>query len=194
MTAKLSIPSPRPISAPSQSLDWEDAASGPIGAAASHRLPAGRAAVGDSIDTQLSSPPRIATPRSQYNHSSTLRPKPITHTNPPFSSHPCICLSQCGGIHIQTHHTYCTMPPEKRRGALDSVPHPLQPSKRPCKTDLRLSSSRSHCPSPKMGEYNYGHHQTRSQGPPAYSDIDTATSGGEPKQRELGRPGALSMH
>ncbi|KAI3393155.1 hypothetical protein diail_4680 [Diaporthe ilicicola] len=42
-----------------------------------------------------------------------------------------------------------------------------------------------------MGEYNYGHHQTRSQGLPAYSDIDTATDG-EPKHRELGRPGRLA--
>lgn len=83
------------------------------------------------------------------------------------------------------------MPPEKRRGNPDRVSPTPQLRKRPCKTDLR-HSRHSHCSSPKMGEYNYGHHQTRSQGGlPAYSDIDTAT-GGEPRQRELGRPGALS--
>ncbi|KAK2609712.1 hypothetical protein N8I77_003201 [Diaporthe amygdali] len=42
-----------------------------------------------------------------------------------------------------------------------------------------------------MGEYNYNHHQTRSQGLPAYSDIDTSTDD-EPKHRELGRSGRLA--
>lgn len=78
---------------------------------------------------------------------------------------------------------------EKRKENPDAAVPTLQPRKRPCKTNLR-HSCHSHCSSPKMGEYNYGHHQTRSQGLPAYSDIDTAT-GGEPRQRELGRPGAL---
>lgn len=76
---------------------------------------------------------------------------------------------------------------KKRRGILDTFFRSPQPRKRPCKTDVR-HSGHINSTSPKMGEYNYGHHQTRSQGPPAYSDIDTAT-GAEPKQRELGMPG-----
>lgn len=81
------------------------------------------------------------------------------------------------------------MPSEKRSVILDGVSRTPQHHKRTYQTDIRYSGH-IHSTLPKMGEYNNGHHQTRSQGLPAYSDIDTAT-GGEPRQRELGRPGAL---